>query len=367
MSAGAVREEDVFDVPKVAEWLRAHAAPEVAADLVGEPQVRQFSAGASNLTYELRWPTRALVLRRPPHGALGGSAHNMRREHDLQAAIGTAFPHVPAMTALCTDASVLGGDFYVMGKVEGTILGRDLPEGVTLSPEQATRLCETALATLVELHEVDVSAVPDLAALDRGDGYVRRQVEGWSKRFRAAATDDVPDFEDVMAWLAQHEPADRPHTLIHNDFRLDNLVLDSDDPTRVVGVLDWELATVGDPLMDLGGAMAYWTQADDDETMRSLRLQPTHLPGMLTRAEMVERYCTARDLEITAEQWAFYEVFGLFRLAGIAQQIYNRYHHGHTTNPRFAVFGPMVIYLETRCRSLIGETPPSSPTTGASA
>lgn len=367
MSAGAVRTEDVFDVPKVSEWLRAHAAPEVAADLVGEPQVRQFSAGASNLTYELRWPTRALVLRRPPHGALGGSAHNMRREHDLQAALGPVFGHVPRMVAMCTDDTVIGSDFYVMERLEGTIVGRDLPEGVELTPPQATALCEAALSTLVDLHEVDVSTVPELAGLDRGDGYVHRQVEGWIKRFRAAATDDVPDFEDVMAWLVEREPADRPHALIHNDFRLDNLVLDADDPTQVVGVLDWELATVGDPLMDLGGAMAYWSQADDDATMRSLRLQPTHLPGMLTRAEVVERYCAARQLEVSDEEWAFYEVFGLFRLAGIAQQIYQRYRDGRTTNPRFASFGPMVIYLDIRCRSLIGETPPSSPTTGASA
>lgn len=354
MSAGAVREEDAFDVGRVSAWLREHGDPEVVGALEGEPQVRQFDSGASNLTYELRWPTRALVLRRPPHGALGGSAHNMHREHDLQAALHPVFPHVPRMVGLCTDPEVLGSDFYVMDKLEGTIVGRDLPDGVTLTPEQATSLCEAALATLVELHEVDVTAVPQLAALDRGDGYVHRQVEGWSSRYRAAATDDVPDFEDVMAWLAQHEPADRPHALIHNDFRLDNLVLDAADPTRVVGVLDWELATVGDPLMDLGGALAYWAQADDDVTMRSLRLQPTHLPGMLTRAEIVERYCAARGLEVSAREWAFYEVFGLFRLAGIAQQIYARYVSGATTNPRFAAFGPMVTYLDARCRALIG-------------
>ncbi|WP_255218326.1 phosphotransferase family protein [Janibacter terrae] len=354
MGAGAVRPEDAFDATRVAQWLRAQVTPDLAAELEGDPQVRQFDSGASNLTYELRWPARTLVLRRPPHGALGGSAHNMRREHDIQAALGPVFPHAPGMIALCTDASVLGSDFYVMDKLEGTILGKDLPEGVTLSPEQATALCDNALATLVELHEVDVTAVPELAALDRGDGYVHRQVEGWTRRFRAAATDDVPDFEDVMAWLAEHEPADRPHALIHNDFRLDNLVLDADDPTRVVGVLDWELATVGDPLMDLGGALAYWAQADDDETMRSLRLQPTHLPGMLTRAEVVERYCAARGLQVSEREWAFYEVFGLFRLAGIAQQIYQRYRAGATTNPRFAVFGPMVTYLGARCRSLIG-------------
>ncbi|KRE38949.1 aminoglycoside phosphotransferase [Janibacter sp. Soil728] len=354
MSSGAVRQEDAFDVTRVTTWLRAQVPDDLAAELEGDPQVRQFNSGASNLTYELRWPTRALVLRRPPHGALGGSAHNMRREHDLQAALGPVYPHVPGMVALCTDDSVLGSDFYVMDKLEGAIVGKDLPDGLSLTPEQARALCDNALAALIELHEVDVSTVPALADLDRGEGYVHRQVEGWIRRYRAAATDDVPDFEDVMVWLVEHEPADRPHALIHNDFRLDNLVLDPDDPTLVVGVLDWELATVGDPLMDLGGALAYWAQADDDETMRSLRLQPTNLPGMLTRAEIVERYCAARGLQVSEREWAFYEVFGLFRLAGIAQQIYQRYRAGSTTNPRFAVFGPMVTYLDARCRSLIG-------------
>ncbi len=349
-----VREEDAFDVATVAAWVREQAPDDLAPDLEGEPRVRQFSGGASNLTYELAWPARSLVLRRPPHGALGGSAHNMRREHDLQAALAPVFGHVPRMVALCTDQTVLGADFYVMEKLEGTVLGRDVPEEVDLGPEAATRLCENALDVLVELHDVDVTRVPGLAALDRGDGYVERQVGQWTSRYRDARTPDVPDFEQVMDWLAQRVPADHPHTLIHNDFRLDNLVLAEDDPTRIVGVLDWELATVGDPLMDLGGSMAYWTQADDGEEAQRMRLQPTALPGMLTREQMVRRYCSARGITVTPQEWTFYEVFGHFRLAGIAQQIYHRYHHGHTTNPRFAAFGPMVHVLEGRCRALIG-------------
>lgn len=356
MSAGdQVRAEDAFDVTKVATWLREHAPADVAADLTGDPAVRQFSGGASNLTYELAWPRRSLVLRRPPHGALGGSAHNMQREHDLQAALAPVFDHVPQMVALCTDESVLGADFYVMEKLEGTVLDRDVPEDLALGPDAARRLSENALSALIELHEVDVSSSPALAALDKGEGYVHRQVESWQRRYRAARTPDVPDFESVMEWVAAHEPDDRPHTLIHNDFRLDNLVLDRDDPSHIVGVLDWELATVGDPLMDLGAVLSYWVQADDDETTQQLRLQPSNLPGMLTRRDIVARYCSARSLEVSPEQLTFYEVFGHFRLAGIAQQIYNRYFHGHTTNPRFAAFGPMVTHLQTRCHALIGD------------
>ncbi len=178
-------------------------------------------------------------------------------------------------------------------------------------------------------------------------------MEGWTTRYRKARTDDVGDLEATMAWLAEHQPADLPHVLVHNDFRFDNLVLDPADPTRLVGVLDWELATVGDPLMDLGSALAYWVQADDDPAFVAIRLQPTHEAGMLTRAEVVERYLAARGLSVTAEQWRFYEVFGAFRLAGIAQQIYYRFHHGQSTNPTHGAFRDVVRLLDRRCTALI--------------
>ena len=169
---------------------------------------------------------------------------------------------------------------------------------------------------------------------------MRRQVDGWSTRCRNAHTDDAPDFEAIMAWLDAHQPEDVANCVIHNDFKLDNLVFDRDDPTRVIGVLDWEMATLGDPLMDLGGDLAFWVQADDDDEFQLFRRVPTHLPGMITRAEFVERYCERMGFTMTAEQWRFYEIFGLFRLAVISQQIYYRYFHKQTTNELFAVFGP---------------------------
>jgi aminoglycoside phosphotransferase (APT) family kinase protein len=185
---------------------------------------------------------------------------------------------------------------------------------------------------------------------------VHRQVEGCCGRFRRARTDDVGDFEATMAWIVAHEPADRPHVLIHNDFRFDNLVLDPADPTRIVGVLDWEMATVGDPLMDLGAALAYWVQADDHPAFLAVRRQPTHTPGMLTRAEVVERYSAARDLEVTHEQWRFYDVFGAFRLAVIAQQIYYRFHEGQTSNPAYGEFREVVRFLDHHCTALISDS-----------
>jgi aminoglycoside phosphotransferase (APT) family kinase protein len=203
---------------------------------------------------------------------------------------------------------------------------------------------------LVELHAVDVPAA-GLQEFGRGPGYVERQVTGWSERYRAAKTWNVPSFATVMAWLEQNRPDDVGSCLIHNDWRFDNLVLDPADPARILGVLDWEMATVGDPLMDLGSALAYWIQADDDRLMGLLRRQPTHLPGMLTRREVVERY--AERSGRTIDDWTFYEVFGLFRLAVIVQQIYFRYHHKQTRNPAFRHFWIAVNYLDRRCRRLI--------------
>ncbi|RNM12477.1 phosphotransferase family protein [Nocardioides pocheonensis] len=347
--AGAheVREEDAFDVEAVRDWLAAHGHP-----LTGDVVVRQFGGGASNLTYSMRTETDDLILRRPPAGQKAKGAHDMAREYRIQAGLAGVFPLVPTMVALCEDESVIGSQFYVMQRIDGVIPRRDLPPEVRLSEAQTRELCTNALDVLIDLHRVDVDATP-LASMNKGAGYVRRQVEGWSTRFRNAVTDDAPDGEAVMAWLAEHQPDDVGNCLIHNDFRFDNLVLDRDDPTRPVGVLDWEMATVGDPLMDLGGTLSYWVQADDDEFFLQFRRQPTTLPGMLTRAEVVDYYCTEMGFSITPEQWRFYEVFGLFRLAVIAQQIYYRYFHQQTTNESYAIFGPAVQYLEQRCRSII--------------
>ncbi len=345
--ATPVREEDRFDVQAVRAWLAGEGA-----ELDEDVQVRQFGGGASNLTYSLRDATHDLILRRPPSGQKARGAHDMGREYRIQAGLAPVFPLVPRMVALCQDDSVIGSEFYVMERVDGVIPRRDFPDGATPDEDTTRALCTNALDVLVDLHRVDVAATP-LAALDKGSGYVARQVTGWSRRFRDARTEDVGDYEQVMAWLAEQQPADVASVLIHNDFRFDNLVLDRDDLSRPVGVLDWEMATVGDPLMDLGGTLAYWVQEDDDDFFRQFRRQPTHLPGMLSRAEVVEHYCERMGYAVTADQWRFYEVFGLFRLGVIAQQIYYRYFHGQTTNEAYAVFGPAARYLEGRCEQIM--------------
>ncbi len=349
--AREVREEDAFDVARVAAWLREHAATPEGLD--GEPEVRQFTGGASNLTYLLRFPSgRDLIVRRAPQGTKAKGAHDMRREHVIQAALAPVFDYVAPMVAFCDDPDVVGGDFYAMDRIAGVIPRSEWPADVPLSPQQARALCLDAVDVLAELHGIDPGAA-GLSDLGKGAGYVRRQVEGWSTRYRNARTDDVPDLEQVMAWLDAHQPDDVATCVIHNDFKLDNLVLDADDVTRVVGVLDWEMATLGDPLMDLAGSMAYWVQADDTEEFQMMRRVPTHLPGMLTRDEFVAAYAERTGRSVSPEQWRFYEVFGLFRMAVIAQQIYYRWFHGQTTNEMYALFGPAVQIIGRRLDGLI--------------
>jgi aminoglycoside phosphotransferase (APT) family kinase protein len=340
---GELRDEDAFDTAAVTAWLDSHV------DGLGElRQVRQYPGGASNLTYLLRFAGRELVLRRPPHGHKAASAHDMRREYRVQSRLRPVYPYVPNVLALCTDPTVLGSDFYVMERIEGIILRGDLPADMRLSEVDANALAFRTFDRLIELHQVDPEAA-GLGDLGKGAGYVERQVRGWSDRYRRARTPNVPEFADVMAWLAANQPGDTRICVIHNDFRFDNVVLSAS--LHVVGVLDWEMATLGDPLMDLAGSVAYWTQADDDDMAKLMRKQPSHLPGMPTRAELVEYYCARTGL--SANSWAFYEVFGLFRLAVIMQQLYYRYHEGQTHNPAFAELHRFVEYLESRCRKAL--------------
>ncbi|WP_059008599.1 phosphotransferase family protein [Streptomyces specialis] len=343
-AAGKVRDEDAFDVPRLDAWLK-----ERLDGLTGTPDVTQFTGGASNLTYLLRYPGTDLILRRPPAGRKASSAHDMAREYRVQRQLKPVFGHVPTVRALCQDPDVIGGDFYVMDRVPGLILRRNPPPGLALGPARARALSETYVDTLTELHGIDPAAA-GLSDLGRGAGYVGRQVEGWTRRYEQARTRNVPGFTRVTAWLADHQPDDVATCVIHNDWRLDNIVLAEDD-LRVLGVLDWEMATLGDPLMDLGGALAYWVEPGDGILARRTRRQPSDLPGMLTRAEIVERYCDRMGL--ATGNWPFYEVFGLFRLAAIAQQIYYRYHHKQTRNPAFKNLWIFVHHLHGRCRSTI--------------
>ncbi|WP_067516402.1 phosphotransferase family protein [Endozoicomonas ascidiicola] len=321
-------------------------------ELQGELAIRQFPGGASNLTYLVSKGDQEWILRRPPFGAKIASAHDMSREFRVMSALQGHYP-VPAMIAFCEDQDVLGCDFYLMERLKGIIPRTDLPKDLQLSEQDGLQLCMNVLQKFSELHNVDIEKA-GLTSLGKGTGYVRRQIEGWSGRFRKAKTDNVPDFEAVMDWLDDRQPEDIGSCLIHNDFRFDNVVLNPDNPMEVIGVLDWEMCTLGDPLMDLGNSLAYWIEAGDEQQMQMFRRQPTDIPGMLTRKAVVDWYCEQNGIELTS--FDFYEVYGLFRLAVIMQQIYYRFHHGQTKDQRFAMFPMAITYLEQRCLRLIGES-----------
>lgn len=343
--AKKVRSGEELPTDRLDNWLKHHLP-----QLLGTPEVTQYSGGASNWTYCLDYAKSSLILRRGPDGTKAKGAHDMGREYRLQQALQPVYQYVPKMLAFCDDDEVVGADFYVMEKLTGIIPRKNLPRGVVTTPEQTERLCKNVLDCLVELHKVDYKKA-GLDHLAKGAGYTKRQIDGWSERYTKAKTWNVPSAKFVINWLKNNMPTNETICLTHNDFRFDNVVLDPNDYTKVLGVLDWELATLGDPLMDLGNTLAYWVESGDDFLAQGSRRQPTHLEGMLTRKQVVDYYC--EKMAIKVDDFTFYEVYGLFRLAGIVQQIYYRYHHGQTKNPAFKHFWVFVHYLLRRCKKAI--------------
>jgi aminoglycoside phosphotransferase (APT) family kinase protein len=326
--ATRVRPGEEIDTSRLRPFLEA-----VLGTGIDDLEVLQFPSGFSNLTYLVRADDRELVLRRPPFGTKPESGHDMGREFEVLSALHGRFPYCPKPVALCEDESVLGTPFFLMERLRGVIIRSQLPRGLELSPAEVRSLFDRVIDVHTELHAIDPVTV-GLEGFGRPDGYADRQVRGWSKRYRAARTPDVPDGESVMAWLATNMPPDPDRaSIVHNDFRLDNVVLDPTDGLRIVGVLDWEMATLGDPRMDLGASLAYWVEAGDPPHLQSLRMMPTHLEGAPTRREVVERYAATSGLGI--DSFDFFYIYGLFRLAGIIQQIYYRSYHGQTGDERF--------------------------------
>ncbi len=335
-----VREGEAMDTERLRPFLRDRLG------LDGDLTVEQFPSGFSNLTYLARIgdgeDARELVLRRPPHGADVKGGHDMGREYAILRKLHGRFP-VPEPLAYTDDAAVLGAPFYLMERVCGVILRGQMPPAMQPDADLMAGIAERFVDTLAALHAVDLDAV-GLADFGEPEGYVQRQVEGWTRRYQRAKTDEVPEVERAAAWLTAHRPpeglAGPRATLIHNDYKYDNLVLDPDDWTAVRAVLDWEMATVGDPLMDLGSTLGYWVEPDDSPVLQMLALSPTTLPGNPTREALVARYAEATGRDV--EHVVFYYVYGLFKLAVIVQQIYKRYVLGHTRDERFAGLGHAV-------------------------
>ncbi|WP_263145735.1 phosphotransferase family protein [Pseudomonas sp. RIT-PI-AD] len=344
-----IRQGEELDAALIDPYLKAHIP-----GLEGTPRISQFPGGASNLTYLIEYPQREFVLRRPPFGHKAKSAHDMGREYRILNQLNAGFPYCPKAYVHCTDETLIGTEFYVMERVEGIILRADLPEGLSLDEGQARALCHNFIDKLVELHNVDYQAC-GLGDLGKPEGYVQRQIAGWSDRYEKARTPDAPAWEAVKAWLREKMPADHPtHAIVHNDYRFDNVILDPRDPLKIIGVLDWELTTLGDPLMDLGNTLAYWIQADDPAPVQLMRRQPSHLPGMLGRQAFADYYAERSGIEIPSID--FYYTYGLFRLAGIVQQIYYRYFHGQTQDKRFAQFIQMNKLLEHMSLKVIDQS-----------
>lgn len=315
--------------------------------------VEQFPGGHSNLTYCLRFGELELVLRRPPLGPVAPTAHDMPREYRLLAAIHPHFDLAPRPLLLIEDPSIIGAPFYVMERRRGLIIRHEIPAVIAGQPELYRKISASLVEALVKLHAVEIEQ-SGLIGLGKPTGFVRRQVEGWSRRWERSRTTELPEMERLSAWLAARIPPDpRSPTLVHNDYKLDNVMFDPTDPTRIIAILDWEMATVGDPLIDLGLLLCYWPEAGDAEIMASALPRVTTGPGWMSRAEIVAHYAASSGRETRDIAW--YHIFAIFKLAVVIQQIYHRYQSGQTSDPRFANFGRQVEALARLAERLTRE------------
>lgn len=337
-----VRSGEELDAARLEAYLRDRLP-----DGGGPIAIHQFPSGHSNLTYLVTMGGREWVLRRPPFGSKVKTAHDMGREHRILSKLHAVFPPAPKPILHCEDDSVLGAPFYLMERVRGVILRRGVPEGLDLGPDTMRRLCESFIDTLADLHALDFRAA-GLGDLGKPEGYNERQVVGWTRRYRDAKTDAIDDVDRIAAWLSARIPEESGASLLHNDYKFDNVVLDPKDPTRIVGVLDWEMSTLGDPLMDLGTALGYWVEPSDSDELKMLAFGPTTLPGAMTRRELVARYAerTGRD----ASNLLFYYCFALFKTAVVLQQIYYRFKQGLTHDERF---GALILGVRVLAKTAI--------------
>jgi|SRR5579859_136609 len=342
-----VRADEHFDEARLAAYL-SDKLPGADQPLV----VRQFGGGAANLTYLLSYGGREYVLRRPPLGPLAPSAHDMRREFKVLSVLHKAYLLAPQAFLHCADPSVIGAEFIVMERRHGLVVRRALPEAYADIPNAARQMSLALVDALAALHAVDYESL-GLGDLGRPVGFVERQIEGWHQRWQAAKTEDAdaPEMEAVYAWLKANVPAPGKFALVHNDYKLDNAMLASDDPGRIVAIFDWDMATLGDPLADLGALLAYWSEPSDPADLQRLAMMPTGPLGFPARAELVARYaeCSGRSVEHVN----FYQALGLFRVVVIIAQIYIRFVRGQTHDQRFAAFGAALRPMARAALALI--------------
>jgi len=321
-----IRKGEELNLSRLKNYLGEHLT-----GFSGQLEVSQFPSGFSNLTYLIKSGDKEYVLRRPPFGANIKGGHDMGREFKVLSLLKPVYPKVPTPMLHCVDESVLGAEFYVMERVKGVILRGRPPKDIDLSPALMKSISESCIDNLANLHTMDLKA-SGLEGFGKPEGYTQRQVEGWIKRYYQAETDTLDSMNQVADWLKKNMPEQKHVSFIHNDYKYDNLVLNPDNLSEITAVLDWEMSTVGNPLMDLGTSLAYWAQADDSEALKPFSL--TWLPGNLTRGEFVDRYAEKTGFDMSNQ--VFYYVFGAFKIGVIIQQIYARYKNGSTQDPRFA-------------------------------
>jgi len=337
-----VRKGEELDIPQVDAVLKV-ALP----GLTGQPVVKQYASGASNLTYALDYPERRMVLRRPPFGDKPKSGHDMHREYKVMTALKGHIP-VPDTLYYTDDEAIIGAEFYVMDRSEGHLIHTEIPADWNWTAKEGRQLCENFFQTLVDLHTVDYNAA-GLGDFGKPEGYVSRQILGWNRRWGKAWTEDIEKFEDVQQWLVDNMPeTERGAAVIHGDYRIDNCILKQDDPTQIEALLDWEISALGDPMMDLGNTLAYWIEAGDPDFMKMTVRQPSQAAGMMTRQEILDFYAENTGADVSGFQ--FYYVYGIWRLAVIIQQIYARYYRGQNDNPRFKPYGEMTAALGNLAR-----------------
>ncbi len=335
--AVAVRPGEELDLTRLAPFLRSQFP-----DKSGPIRVKQFPSGHSNLTYLVSLGARELVLRRPPFGSKVKTAHDMGREFRVLSKLHEVYSPAPKVVLHCEDESVLGAPFYLMEPIAGIIIRRTVPAGIEFSAAMAKRLSESFIDNLARLHSLDYAAA-GLSDLGKPQGYLERQVRGWMERYHGAKTHEFPGIEKIFSWMQRNMPASSDAALIHNDYKYDNVVLDASDATKIVGVLDWEMCTVGDPLSDLGTALAYWVERGDPEDLKAIHWAPTDAPGTLSRAELAQRYAQKIGREVS--RISFYLAFAYFKIAVIVQQIYYRYQQELTKDERFASMPEVVKTL----------------------
>ena len=341
--AREIRTGEQLDWTRLGAWLRERlpACGVPGLDVSLEPEVAQFPGGHSNLTYLVRFGPVEIVVRRPPFGPVPPTAHDMAREFRWLSAMHGVFPLAPRPYLLCEDLDVIGSVFYAMERRRGLVVRLEEPPALA-NPSARRRLSEAMIDTLADLHAIDVSA-PPLSTLGKPAGFVERQVRGWSERWHRSKTTPLPEMDALAEWLRAHLPPDpaRP-SIVHGDFKLDNVMLDPGDVGRLVAVFDWEMSALGDPLVDLGIVLTYWSPTAPPE-QRDALTSVTDRPGFFTREEIVDRYAARSGRDVSAI--GFYKTFALFKIAVVIQQIYYRFVKGQTDDPRFAAFGDRVAYL----------------------